>query len=186
MTGFECLKEELKNRGMSKGQIESKVVPVVLDILANSGTKYQDFSELESEVAELEKRKKILLLDVNTAAEIGRRLSTENYRLKKECEEREDKAVTEEGKTILNALNKFYETLNSCETPEGRDMVRRAQMFASSVKPESSYERYAYTLSLGAILSGGTLAGIGENGKINENIPFPDDYTGPRKRGKRR
>ena len=46
MTGLECLKEEMKRRGMNQSQCDSKVAAVVLDILSESGTQFtQEWQE---------------------------------------------------------------------------------------------------------------------------------------------
>ena len=53
MTGLDCLKEELLKRGCTKQQADSKVVPVVLEILANNGTPYTEMEEAKNELSRI-------------------------------------------------------------------------------------------------------------------------------------
>ena len=54
MNGLECLQEELLKRGFSKNQVQqSKMIPAVLDILANTGTVYSEIREAQSDLAKL-------------------------------------------------------------------------------------------------------------------------------------
>lgn len=55
MTGLDCLREELEKRGLSKAQINSKAVAVVLDVVARSGDKYTQMWKSEEEASKHER-----------------------------------------------------------------------------------------------------------------------------------
>ena len=48
------LKQEMLKRGCTKAQTESKLVAIVLDIVAETGTAYTDLREAEQRVKEIE------------------------------------------------------------------------------------------------------------------------------------
>ena len=50
MTGYECLKEELYKLGCNKSQVEAKVVPLVLGVVAGDPEKFIKIAEWEGEI----------------------------------------------------------------------------------------------------------------------------------------
>ena len=79
MTSLDCLREELKRRGMINAQIESAVVAVVLDIVANSGDKYTKIREAEHETS---KRLKELEEENAKLKKMFAEVSLENHTMK--------------------------------------------------------------------------------------------------------
>lgn len=156
MTGYECLKEELYKLGCNKSQVEAKVVPLVLGVVAGDPEKFIKISEWESE---LEKKKNELKRREEAVEEDERAV---NLLI--------DKALKIAKKT-QDYVDAFYYAIQSGETPEGRDALRKAQMFVNSVTVETKYDNTAFIAGLAAILSEGKVAPMDELQKINPKIP---------------
>ena len=173
MTGLECLKQEMIKRGCTKTQLESKVVPIILDIIAGSGTKYTDYSNLQIDVDDLYSKKLSLENQIK------------NLRMEKEDAEhylddvkkRASDYINSEWHNMQEYIDKFYDALRQCETEEGRDIMRCAQTFVNSVDVDTKYDNTAFIVGLAAILSNGGINGIDELHKINPKIP-PVDPNG--------
>ena len=145
MNGYDCLKEELKARGCTQSQIDSKVVPIILDILANSGNKYTEMAKREDEF-EAEERAhdyKIHRLrdEISKLERISSYLREQMEKAKEHREHCED------------YIDEFKKSLSECETPEGRDAMRTAQMYVNTVNVDTKYDNTAYIIGLAAILS---------------------------------
>lgn len=169
MTGIECLREEMTNRGCTKTQIESKTVAIVLDILTNSGDKYTSMVEKEGEetktLSELRHKKEQLEHDVE-------RLRMEIKRVERAYDEIAKKAAIDQ-----KYIEKFTATLKECETESGRDAMRRAQIFINSVTLKTEYDNYAFITALGEILSDGSFGAIEKFKKIEPQATIPEKYT---------
>lgn len=158
MSGLELLKEELKKRRFSKTQIESPVVAGVLDILANTGTNFSDYSELI-------KRNEDLL----RAIELQQRELEERKRILKD---RELKCIN-----IFNDLfayaEKFNQSLHECESDEGRDAMRAAQLFCNVVMNRIStpQNNTAFIYGLACILAGKEIPEFPDLKSIPEMLP---------------
>lgn len=162
MTGMECLKEEMLKRGCTKSQTESKTVAVVVDILAQTGTHYlQEFEENERINAERA-----------TARAFIRRATEEREeaRLVRQQAYEELFSLNEHRKGIEEYVQAFEESLKKCESAEGRDRMRCAQMFVQSVQIDSKYDNTAFIIGLSAILSGGQVASIETLRKMNPKL----------------
>lgn len=170
MTGLECLKEELLKRGFTKAQTESKIMLGVLDILANAGGRYNDLDKLDKEKAEV--LKQIAQLK-QACAQCESQLSTlrrDKETLIKQINSCADKRYGE-AKQYIDA---FMKALGECETPQGRDTLKAAQMFINSVSVDTKYDNTAYIIGLASILSQGNTGAIDQLHKINPKVPkFP-------------
>lgn len=166
MTGLDCLKEEMKNRGMTKAQCDSKIVAVVLDILSNAGTnhtaEYQAKADLDAVYRAIRYAKWEL-----------ENVKQELENVERACEY-ERKKILEWRDGIEKDVNELLSSLEKCETPEGRDRLKAAQMFVNSVTVDTKYDNTAFIIGLSAILSGGKIAPIDELRKINKKIPAPN------------
>lgn len=158
MNGLDCLREEMASRGLTRVQIESKTVAVVLDILSKSGDKYQKMWETEQE---LTKR-------ASAAQQTIRYLDDKKYDL-----DRKENELREVFETERKYIDDFNKSLEECETQEGRDRMRIAQMFVNSVDIDTKYDNTAFIIGLSAILSGGQINAIKELKKINSKLPSP-------------
>lgn len=158
MNGLDCLREEMASRGLLRVQIESKTVAVVLDILSKSGDKYQKMWETEKE---LTKR-------ASAAQQTIRYLDD-----KEDALDRKENKLREVFETERKYIDDFNKSLEECETQEGRDRMRIAQMFVNSVDIDTKYDNTAFIIGLSAILSGGQINAIKELKKINSKLPSP-------------
>ena len=156
MTGFEMLKEEMKKRGCSPQQIESKTTRVVLDILAKTGTTFTDAYMVEKEAQEIR----------DSAREYEKSLN----RYKEGLQQREKK-FQEQRENLEKYIDAFYEALGKCETEEGRDAMRRAQVFVNTVNIETPQNNTAFIDGLARILS------LGETSSLLkfEKVTKPDE-----------
>ena len=156
MTGLDCLRDELAKRGLSKAQIESKSVAVVLDVIANTGERYTNLQDEEAHASNKLNELKYVL----KAGE--RQLSSLEFKLNE---------LRREMRGYKDYINEFNKSLLECETQEGRDAMRIAQMFVNSVDVDTKYDNTAYIIGLASILSGGKINAIKELKKINKKIP---------------
>ena len=147
MTGLECLKEELIRRGCNKSQVEAKVVPMILDIVANNNTTvYQDTTEAEKKLSIL--RERLGRLEVRIA---------DAERRTREAEEKArdaESVLTEQQKDAQTYLKKFEERLMKYEKAEQRDALRTAQTFVNTVKIQTPQNNTAFIIGLASILTG--------------------------------
>lgn len=168
MTGLECLKEEMKARGLLKSQIESRATMAVLEILSNSGGRYTDMERLDEELRELEKRKSALIA---VCAEYERR--SQELRDKYNGTIRQiDKYALDKYEHTIDYINRFMKALEEAETPEARDALRVAQTFVNSVTVDTKYDNTAFIVGLAAILSKVKESPIESLAKINKKIPL--------------
>lgn len=156
MTGLDCLKEEMKKRGLNQAQCDSKVAAVVLDILANADTNHTE---------EYQKKANLQILDAKINSQ---KMNLKSLEMACEYERTKVLKWRDEIETYVNTL---LSELEKCETPEGRDRLKAAQMFVNSVSIDTKYDNTAFIIGLSAILSGGKLAPINELKKINKKIP---------------
>lgn len=161
MTGLECLYEELQKRGYKKQQIVNlKIIPVLLDIISNSGGMYQELDTLQKDVNRLKMEKKEAEKELSN---LKSSISSLEWNIQNIADSRYKR--TEE------YINKFFDAINSCETPEVRDALKTAQMFVNSVDVETKYDNTAFIIGLSAILTRGAVAPVDELRKINKKIP---------------
>ena len=132
MTGLEMLKQEMIKRGCTKAQTESRLVAIVLDIVAETGTAYTDLREAEQRVQEIEEE-----------AAAARRL-WEKYTETENKFREETKDYVEDFKALLMR----------CETAKARDALKVAQMFTDSIDIKCAYDNTAYINGLAMILCG--------------------------------
>lgn len=163
MTGLDCLKEELYNRGFSKQAVEqSKVMPAVLDILSNANGQYMEIGDLQKEIIKLKVEKEKMQHDLA-------RLEQSRSALEWNFENKFNSRYTQ----IEEYITKFMNAINTCETPEGKDALKTAQIFVNSVNVDTKYDNTAFIIGLAAILTRGDIAPIEELQKINKKIPKP-------------
>lgn len=166
MTGLDLLHKELADRGFSKAQINSKIVPAVLDILANAGTEYTDLTALRQEHDDILRYNNSLAADIrDKQRQINSLMSTVS-----KLEETVYNAIDEEIREQREYLEKVMKALTEGETPEARDALRRAQMFVNSVNVNSKYDNTAFIIGLATILSDGNLTAIDELKKMNPKL----------------
>lgn len=153
MTGLECLQEEMKKRGATKSTIDSKAVPMLIEIFAdNMGLVTDSFFSIQEEM-------KKSTCEMNM-------VRNEFYNKSIELSERETALNKTYGKLhdelfeMQKRLCDLQEQLEACETEESRDRIRLLDQFDRRVLPMygnqkmNGYERTAYIKGCAAILSG--------------------------------
>lgn len=155
MTGLEILREELLKRGFNKSQVNNKLPAAVLDIVANTGHVYSDMVQAERELEDVRRNAKY------KANEYTRR----EFELKQA--EQDFKQARWE---VAQYIEKFNAAIADCETAEGRDAMRRAQMFVNSVSVDSKYDNTAYIIGLASILTSGAMGAMDELKKMNPKL----------------
>lgn len=158
MTLLEQIRYEMANRGATPQQMNAKWIPMVVEIVTqNKG--YEDEAKLEADL-------KFLRHEIEHLETIKR-----NWREKVD----HDRDELEKMKVgIENYIKEWSQAFSECETEEGRDRLRTAQVFANSVQISTKYDNTAYIVGLSAILSGGVIAPIEEIKKINTKLEIPD------------
>lgn len=167
MTGLECLRVALRQRGFTKAQAESKTVLGVLEIVSGADGKYTELDKIQRDIETArdtlsgyqdriaEERSKHEWLRANNEANMAKINSDVAY-LIREAQERVDAGM---------------KALAECETEEGRDAIRAAQTFVNSVEVKTAYDNTAFIIGLAAILSRGSVGAIETLRKINPKIP---------------
>ena len=174
MNGLECLKKELIERGFNKAQADSKVVIGVLEIVANSNGKYTDLNRLN---AELETMQKAVETKQREYGDYSRKVEA----MRKDFEEIMATIETRAYglyKETKDYIDKYFESLKECETPEKRDAVRVANAFINSVTVKTVYDNTEFIKGLASVLSG-VPAPIDELHKINKDIPKVNFHCEP-------
>ena len=167
MTGLECLKEELIQRGYTKQQADSKVVIGVLEIFSNSDGKYSDMDKILKEIEDLKDRKtKMEQMYIEYSGKAAAYKAEMN-----EILETVNKKADQYYSDTIQYIQSFYKAINDCETPEARDALRTAQMYVNSVEVDTKYDNTAFIIGLASILSQGNVAPIDQLSKINNKIP---------------
>ena len=168
MTGLELLREEMGKRGLNKAQQTSKVAAVVLDILSgDEGLRSrinENIADSEARLAQLQREIACSNNELhNIKQAIGGALGQKRHELERwEC------SLSEQEEYIKSLVG----DIKNCETAEGRDAMRNAQIFIQGVDGyvQSAYDRTAYITALGAILTHGSYNNVRELKKINPKL----------------
>lgn len=151
MTRLECLREELIKKGYTKQQANSKVVVGVLEIVASGS--YADENKILDEIQELETSRRVTKQAIH--------IYEQRYKSLRKCADEMEQKLKDAADRMYSEqkayINSFFEALEECETPEGRDAMRTAQMFMNSV-PSEKYDSAAFISGLAAILSRGDIS----------------------------
>ncbi len=149
MTGLECLQDELVKCGFSRQQAKSKTVVATLNILAGSNGKFLEIDRLLEEESSLKIRVEDLKRQV---VQIQQTRDSLVASLK-----REEESFNND---VQAYVQRFYEALWNCETKEGRDVLRMAQLFMNTVSIDTVYDNTAFINGLASILTRGNACNI--------------------------
>lgn len=167
MTGLDCLRKEMMAHGLTKQQAESKAATVALDILCGANGRYSDMDKIQAEIKLLEQRKETLW-DECRQYEIKINACMENLEtITQDVNKITSRAYDE----TVKYIHSFFDALNTFETPEARDTLKIAQMFANTVNVDTKYDNTAFIIGLASILTHGNITPIDELRKINKKIP---------------
>ena len=167
MTGIECLQQELLNQGFTRKQTESKVLIGALGIISKNPDRYSEEDRLLEEVKQLKERKTNLEETVNEYERKYRVCKSELDSIIMKVNEEADRQY----KQTKEYIDSFFKAIEECETPEGRDAIKTAQMFVNSVNVNTKYDNTSFIIGLATILAQGNIAPIERLQKINEKIP---------------
>lgn len=168
MTGLELLQEEMRRRGATPNQINSKAVGMVLDIISGSISKntYLDIAEAKQHLTNIRNQ---LSRDEQEMIALRRRIQKEKDEWYIE-RNKMNEAMKDLGDEYIEYIENFQKSLMETETPEGRDAMRIAQMFINSVEIDTKYDNTAFIIGLSAILSGNRINAMEELKAINPKL----------------
>ena len=166
-SGLECLREEMKKRGCNDTQVRTKGVAVALDILATANENgemhiYQDIQEAERQLDDVKRE------TFNALSELDR--VKRDIRLKRDSAIKEVEQLNADKTALDNYIEDFKKGLLECETAEGMDRLRAAQMYINTVTVKTCYDNTAFITCLGAILAGQSIGIVKELTKINPEL----------------
>ena len=178
MTGLELLQKEMRRRGATPNQINSKAVGMVLDIISGSISKstYLNIAEAKQHLTNI--RNQV----IGSEQELRSIRDTIDRERKSWIAERDrlEEATKGIGDEYIEYIENFQKSLMETETPEGRDAMRVAQMFINSVEIDTKYDNTAFIIGLSAILSGNSINAMEELKSINPNL-FRENNIDPTK-----
>lgn len=165
MNTIEELQEEMRRRGCSKAQMNSRIVYMLFDIFAKSDGKIFDLKNILDEI-EIQKKKLEELKEEKEILEgnlkrLGRIEDVFELEQKKDFYEREvaslerrvDSIREKEWADAPQYIHDFLNQMNSLETAEGRDVMRLVQLFYNSIDLKNQYDREAFIIGLSSMLS---------------------------------
>ena len=169
-TPLDEVKEIIIERGFLKQQAESKVVPIVYDVLYG-GNYAVTAREKEDTLKKLDN-------EINAKQKIMASLDDKIKQKVDDLEKARDDyyaVFNERYKETLDYMKEVKRELEHCETEEARDRFRLAQMFINSVEIDTKYDNTAFIIGLSSLLSGCQISVMDEMKKINPRV---FDYAG--------
>jgi hypothetical protein len=179
MNKLDTLREELRKRHFKEIQIKSKLVPTILDIILNPDNKYTEIWEEEinetNKLIEIQEKIRKSEENLKTLNDNTRELSRKNA---------ETMLTIEDRIGYMQAyINEFYKTIKTCDTDEGRDTMRKVQVYLDLV--DNSRSNDAYINGLARILSQGRLEKDFEFKRVTRTPPYISDVNDNQEHGKR-
>lgn len=173
MNKLDTLREELRKRGFKEIQIKSKMVPTILDIMLNPENKYTAIWEKEinetNKLIEIQEKIKKSEEYLKTLNDNTCELSRKNAKTWAAIEDRIEH--------MQMYINEFYKTIKMCDTDEGRDTMRKIQVYLDLVDNSRSGDNAAYINGLARILSQGRLEKDFEFKRVTRNPPYISDVN---------
>ena len=174
MTGLDCLREEMEKRGANKAQIESKTATMVLDILSEANGRYEDLAKLEADIKDcedyLQKMKSQIYDYEQRVAYLYHKIQSSQEEIQKEIDKKYGEAIA--------YIEEFHKCLKECETPEGRDAMRRAQVFVNSVNIENERNNTYFIQGLAMVMANNPIGNITKYEKVPQVERNDSDVIG--------
>lgn len=164
MTGHELFVEEMKKRGATPKQINSKAVAIALDVIENTNA-YTTLFDARKMAEELEEK---VSYNSEVLRSLHTRIDEEKGLLASIKEERAGEAAKQ-----IEYIKAFNDALSKCETAEARDLMRIAQVYMNTVDVKTSYDNTAFIVGLSAILTKSRWP-VSELKKINPKLAEVD------------
>lgn len=161
MTGRELLEEEMRKRGATESQIKSKTFALTLDTIAQTDIHTKVYEE-EQHLLELQKRCQREQHRLDKIMELIDSSRKSLDRSREELKEKED--------AISSYVDRFNRSLTECETAEGRDAMRRTQLFMNTVKINNDYDNTAFIKGLAMILSSGPFGNMTDLQRVSPDL----------------
>lgn len=143
---YKLLETKLQQMGLTQAQVNCKATKATFVVCANNPE--------VTELYELEKRIERAARELDNVKRESERQLRKLNGLKLQYKEQECRAQEIQEETN-KYIDEFNDALKNCETAEGRDTLRLAQMFVNSVDVESVQNNTAYINGLACILSSG-------------------------------
>ncbi len=171
MTSKELLVQEFMKNGYTSESsarqgVNSKAAETLLGIIANNPDKYFQADDLEKDIVRLTKERDNLKRSVDY---LRRDIDVLKSTLAQ---------MREEEASFVERTDEYINGLLNAETAEGRDAMRKAQLFVNSVDIDTKYDNTAFIIALGEILAqspaGGAIDKLKKiNNKFAERVSNP-------------
>lgn len=150
---FREFQNKLLLRGVNKQAVDGPTVAKAYDIIA--GAEETTIADYQESIKDLQKTLEFL----EDKERITRAREDRLRELAEEISELKEEAIA--------YITRFNDSLKECETAEGRDAVRKLQLFVNAVEVETKYDNTSYITGLWAILSGEKVTAIDQLKKMN-------------------
>ena len=168
MLDLERIKKDLiEKKGCQKVQANSKVIPIILDLLKDSGNQYETLDDIDRQITSRTETLRYLQRKYDSLIHRKEALSKEIDEISTIINNVADVRY----KQIKEYIDSFYKSLEECETPEGRDLIKAAQVYVNTIQVKTGADNTAFILGLAAILSGGKIATGNEIKKVDPIVP---------------
>lgn len=143
---WEVVKETLMNNGLNHSQANSRAAKVTYAICSKNPDLLKLF-DTEKEIDKAEKR----LNEIKQEIEDKTQELTKKKEINKNVEDKAQKTLDK----VKDYIDNFNKAVKECETAEGRDTLKVAQMFVNSVEIQNAQNNTAFINGLACILSNG-------------------------------
>lgn len=168
MTGLELLNDTLRKQGFQQKQIDSKIVASVLSIIADDVV-FIDLREEKIELQNLKRERDFIENQIND-------LKNEKTYLQRSFQDAQAEFYKEKQEFVASTfeikkyVDNFNKSLLECDTDDGKDAMRKAQLFINQCNIDSKYDNTAFIIGLSQILSNGKMGPIDDLKKINPKL----------------
>ncbi len=151
LKNYKLYQDALIKAGANKRMANSKIAEVCFTVCANN-PKLLELIDLDRAC----EKKKTELINIESQIHLAKMLKPEYERIKEFIKSHEG---MEKAADIYQAnveyIEKFNKSLDECDTKEGRDALRLAQVFVNSVDTNTDQNNTAFINGLACILSRG-------------------------------
>lgn len=170
MNSIETYRDAMINAGITKQMAESKTAMIALSVLSNNPDLIKVY-DIEQIIRDTERKAVQALRRYDCLTDMVERLESKYGSIKANIEASEIYQRTENMCDRMNEyLDRFFESINNCETKEGRDAIKAAQMFVNTVEVNSKYDNTAFIAGMAAILSRTPSMSLDRLEKVNHKI----------------
>lgn len=151
LKNYKLYKDALIKAGASKQMADSKTAKICFTVCANN-PKLLELIDLDKACD----KAKMELGDIKSQINLGKMLKPGYERIREFIKSHEGmEAAADIYQANAEYIEKFNKSLDECETKEGRDALRLAQVFVNSVNTNTDQNNTAFINGLACILSRG-------------------------------